>query len=220
MTEHRKSSPIALFKAQVQTIQRNARCPLDISNWMQEHASLLREVSLEMGFSGPDDAYALPAEIQLFEIAEFEGVTIASNGKSDFASMPMYFKVQADCTWETDKTMHLTKIIAEIPELGIELSRNSDYSLPAFSSIRTLNFLPTHWPIAAAATLLMVTAQRDKCAPHLERMLASSFPSTKLEDFTTFYEAGLVTDDAMLCEWLIQRELTRAATVLPSGLEF
>lgn len=220
MNEETKTSPLETLKAEVKVIQRQAKGPLDISKWVQAQASLLREVSLELGFRGPANAYTAPAEIPLFEICEFEGVTIASNGKSDFTSMPMYFKVHAECTWEADKTIHLTKIIADIPELGIELSRNADTTRHELSSIRTLSFLPSHWPIAAAATLLMVTEQRERCTPHLERMLAHSFPSTKLEDFVAFYEAGLVTDEATLCEWLMKREQTRPATMLPSGFTF
>lgn len=222
MTQFTNISAVETLKAQVRVLQREARGPQDISKWVEANAPLMREVSLELGFRGAyADDYSQPAEILLFEVGEFEGVTIASNGKADFESMPMYFKVQTECSWETDTTIHLTKIIAEIPELGIELSRNSDYGSPAFTSIRTLTFLPTHWPIAAAATLLMVKEEQTKCAQHLKRMLAKSFPSTKLEDFITLDEAGLITDEATLCEWLIKREFTAdAATPLPTGLTF
>lgn len=204
----------------IDVLQKQARAPSDVASWLLEHADLLRRVSQELGHTVQVDDMGIPAVITELGFSDFDEVYL-SGGWENGRLVEERLYARADSYWNTDESIHLSLIFNRIKELGISLYRPTDLSIADYNSMRSIVFSPAYWPMAAAAVLNQMVSESTRFGAHLEQMLHKHFPSTSYTQFVQLHAAGLFTNEAMLCDWLLSNEIIQSypqGALLPSDV--
>lgn len=205
-------------------LQKNARCPQDITVWLISNAELLRDASKALGHRAnkrtmdmygdiPTDPYAEPAAMPYLMISGLDRVYIKTRHEAGVHPSFYSWHVPIKVTATADSTINLGLLFHSIPELGMTMEKPV---IQAANGTQWTNYDMAldikRWPIAASVMLMHFPHAEDVPDTVLtKRLLAEVFPSTPWRTFVGLHGANLFETPGELCGMLMENERLQQA---------